>query len=146
MADTPADPQGLAEAVGQALMAEDHAAHHAGIRLDAIGPGFARMSMLVRADMVNAHGICHGGLIFTLADSAFAYACNARNARTVAQSCSIEFLAMAREGDRLEAVCREQASVGRSGVYDVTVTDERARTIALFRGRGRTLGDALVGT
>jgi acyl-CoA thioesterase len=145
MADTPADPQGLAEAVGQALMAEDHAARHAGIRLDAIGPGSARMSMLVRADMVNAHGICHGGLIFTLADTAFAYACNARNARTVAQSCSIEFLAMVREGDRLEAVCREQASVGRSSVYDVTVTDERARTIALFRGRGRTLGDALVG-
>ncbi len=142
--DAPSEEQSLAEAVGRALLAADLAARSAGIALDAIGPGFARISMTVRPDMVNGHGICHGGHIFTLADTAFAYACNARNRRTVAQSCSIEFLAPVRAGERLEAACREQASAGRSAVYDATVSDRTGQTVALFRGLCRTVGGAIV--
>jgi len=122
----------------------DHAARALGIVLDAIGPGVARMSMAVRADMVNGHGTCHGGLIFTLADTAFAYACNAANRVTVAAGADIVFLAPAHEGDRLVASAACSGEAGRSGVYDVAVATGDGRQIALFRGRSHRLQGAVV--
>src|SRR5512141_1172381 len=100
-----------------------------------IRPGSARMTMAVRADMVNGHDICHGGLIFTLADSTFAYACNSHNHVTVAAGCTIEFLASARLGDTLIATGEERAQSGRSGVYDIRVENQDGALIALFRGK-----------
>ncbi|HSC61936.1 MAG TPA: hydroxyphenylacetyl-CoA thioesterase PaaI, partial [Rhizomicrobium sp.] len=96
--------------------------------------------VVVRADMINGHSIAHGGMIFALADTAFAYACNSRNMETVAQNATISFLAPGREGDRLVAECREQALTGRSGVYAVTVTNQNGEKIAVFQGLSRTLG------
>ena len=101
-----------------------------GMKVEECGPGTARVSMQVRADMVNGHAICHGGLVFTLADSAFAYACNSHNANTVAAGCSIGFLAASRLGDVLTARARERVLSGRSGVYDVDVTNQDGETVA----------------
>ena len=94
-----------------------------------------QVAMAVRGDMLNGHAICHGGFIFTLADTAFAYACNSYNLNTVASGCAIDFLAPAREGDVLIAVGHERSASGRTGVYDIEVTNERGDKIALFRGR-----------
>jgi acyl-CoA thioesterase len=91
--------------------------------------------MTVRADMLNGHAICHGGFIFTLADSAFAYACNSYNLTTVASGCAIDFVAPAREGDVLAAMARERSVSGRTGVYDAEVTNQRGETVAYFRGK-----------
>jgi len=91
--------------------------------------------MPVSASMLNGHAICHGGFIFTLADSAFAYACNSYNLSTVASGCAIDFLAPAREGDVLTAVGHERSASGRTGVYDIEVTNQRGEKIALFRGK-----------
>jgi acyl-CoA thioesterase len=104
-----------------------------GIEIVEIGEGFARATFTVRAEMVNGHDVCHGGLLFTLADSAFAYACNSRNDSTVALQCSISFVAPARVGERLEAVARERTLGGRTGTYDVEVTGPNG-AVALFRG------------
>ena len=102
--------------------------------------GYARIAMVVRADMLNGHKTCHGGMIFSLSDTAFAYACNSRNMETVAQNATISFLAPGREGDRLVAECREQALSGRSGVYAVTVSNQNGEKIAVFQGLSRSLG------
>ena len=107
--------------------------------LTAIGPGSATMCMPVRDDMLNGHGICHGGIIFTLADSAFAFACNTYNALTVAQSNQITYLAPGPAGDTLTATATEVARQGRSGTYDVVVTASTGQQIALFRGLSRTI-------
>lgn len=128
------DPQQLAEAVRQGMYARDHASKALGIRVDEIGPGFARCSMTIRRDMVNGHDTCHGGLIFTLADSAFAFACNACNRATVALAAQITFTAPARLGDRLVATATEQSRTRRTGVYDVKIETGDGRGIALFRG------------
>ena len=102
--------------------------------------------MTVRQDMVNGHHICHGGLIFTLADSAFAYACNSYNKNTVASACHIDFLSPAKEGDILEAEAIEQSLSGRTGVYDVTVRTRNGKTVALFRGKSyRINGEVIAG-
>ena len=102
--------------------------------------------MTVRPDMVNGHHICHGGLIFTLADSAFAYACNSYNKNTVASACHIDFLAPAKEGDILEAEAVEQSLSGRTGVYDITVRTRSGKTVALFRGKSyRINGEVIAG-
>ncbi len=143
---TGADPWDLAQKVGEALMTRDHAAQRLGIVLEEIRPGQARMRMAVAHDMVNSHAICHGGLIFALADTAFAYACNARNRTSLAQSCTITYLASARAGDVLTAVCEEAASSGRSGVYDVRVVDQEGRLIALFRGQSRVVKGKILET
>jgi acyl-CoA thioesterase len=127
-----------ATTTGHSLYADDHAAQALGLVLDEVGPGRARLSMAVRQDMINGHGICHGGLIFTLADTAFAYACNSRGP-SVAAHCTINFLAPARLGERLSAVATEAALEGRSGIYDVAVTNQAGATIALFRGVSRRL-------
>ncbi|MCX7815478.1 MULTISPECIES: hydroxyphenylacetyl-CoA thioesterase PaaI [Tepidimonas] len=142
----PTDPQALAEAAAAAMWARDHACQALGMRLEAIGPGRAVMSMTVRPDMVNGHAMCHGGLIFTLADSAFAYACNSHNHNTVASACHIDFLAPARAGDVLEAEAVERSLSGRTGVYDITVRVRGGRTVALFRGKSyRLSGEVIAG-
>lgn len=131
----PAKAQALAEAAGQAMFSRDRASQAMGMSLDAIRPGYARMSMRVREDMLNGHLSCHGGYIFALADSAFAFACNSHNLNTVGAGCSIEYLAPGRLGDLLTAEAQEQALAGKTGVYDIKVTNQDGRTIALFRGK-----------
>ena len=132
--------QAQAEAIGRELYARDSASQALGITLEEIGPGYACMKMTVRKDMVNGHDLAHGGLIFTLADSTFAFACNSHNHVTVAQGATIEFLAPGRLGDTLSAEGRERHSSGRTGVYDIAVTNQDGRTIALFRGKSFRLG------
>ena len=129
------DPQTQAESVGRELYARDRASQVLGMTLEEIRPGYARMRMTVREDMVNGHDLCHGGLIFTLADSTFAFACNSRNQVTVAQGGAIEFLAPGKLGDVLTAEGQERHSGRRTGVYDIAVTNQDGRTIALFRGK-----------
>jgi len=142
----PTDPQALAEAVAAAMWSRDRAAQALGMRIDSVGPGHATLSMPVRSDMVNGHHICHGGLIFTLADTAFAYACNAYNRNTVASGCNIDFVAPGREGDTLQAEAVERSLSGRTGVYDVTVRDGAGNTVALFRGKSyRIAGEVIAG-
>jgi acyl-CoA thioesterase len=139
-----ADAQKIADAVGQQMFARDHAAQMLGIKLVEIKPGFARMSMTVRPDMVNGHDICHGGLIFTLADTSFAYACNAGNRATVAQNCAITFLAAARQGDVLTAAAAERHRTRRTGLTDIEVTDQTGKLIAIFRGHSQQLDGEVV--
>jgi acyl-CoA thioesterase len=130
----------LARRASEAMGAGDAAAQLLGIRLEEVRPGFARMRMLVRPEHVNGHAICHGGLIFSLADTAFAHACNSRNVATVAAGAEISFLSPAKLGEELEAVAVERALQGRSGIYDVEVTAvATGRRIALFRGRSHAL-------
>lgn len=132
---TTLDPQAIAEHVRSGMLANDRATQGLGIAITAMGPGRATLEMTVRADMLNGFDICHGGFITTLADSAFAFSCNSRNDMTVASGLSIDFLAPAREGDRLTAVATEVSLAGRTGVYDVNVHNQRGEAIAVFRGR-----------
>ena len=132
---TPAEAQALAERVAAAMYARDVASQGLGMRVERIAPGRAELTMTVRADMLNGHAICHGGFIFTLADSAFAYACNSYNLTTVASGCTIDFLAPARVGDLLTAIALRSCAIGRTGVYDVEVDNQRGERIALFRGK-----------
>ena len=129
------DAQRLAAAAAQALLARDHASEALGIKLLEVRPGYARMLMTVRRDMVNIHGTTHGGMVFTLADSAFGYACNTHNKVAVASNCSIDFLRPAHLGETLTATAVEQALIGRSGVYDVRVENNKGELVALFRGK-----------
>jgi acyl-CoA thioesterase len=127
--------QQLAELAGKAMYERDPASQRLGMTLDEIRPGYALMRMRVREDMLNGHGTCHGGYIFMLADSAFAFACNSHNFNTVGAGCSIDYLAPGREGDLLTAQAQEQALSGKTGVYDVVVANQEGRTVALFRGK-----------
>ena len=136
----------LAEQAAAKMFEDDRASQSLGMRIAAIRPGYAKLAMTVRPDMTNGHASCHGGFIFTLADSAFAFACNSHNLRTVAAGCLIDFLAPAHEGDELTAEATEQALAGRSGVYDVLVTNQQGALIALFRGRSRQVGGEIVGS
>ena len=133
------DPQRLAELARDAMWANDHACKALGMRVAAVGPGTATMEMTVRPDMLNGHDICHGGLIATLADSAFAFACNSHNELTVASGFGIDFIAPGRQGDVLTARCSEVSKAGRTGVYDTEVTNQRGERIAVFRGRSYTM-------
>jgi acyl-CoA thioesterase len=142
MNDTDADV--LAWTVGQAMYATDAASQALGMRVLAVGPGRATLTMQVRADMLNGHRTCHGGLIFSLADSAFAFACNSRNVSTVASGCTIDFLAPAMEGDVLTAEAQERSLAGRTGVYDVTVSNQDGRAVAVFRGRSYRIKGQIV--
>jgi acyl-CoA thioesterase len=127
--------QALAELAGKTMYERDRASQALGMVLAEIRPGYARMTMTVRADMLNGHHSCHGGYIFMLADSAFAFACNSHNHNTVGAGCTIDYLAPGREGDLLTAEASEQALAGKTGVYDVKVSNGEGRTIALFRGK-----------
>ena len=121
--------------VAQAMLERDAATRNLGIKLENVGRGSARLSMDIRREMLNGHDICHGGYIFTLADSTFAFACNSYNHNTVASGCSIEFVAPVHFGDALTATAEERSLSGRTGTYDVTVTNQHGRTVALFRGK-----------
>jgi acyl-CoA thioesterase len=136
--------QTLAERVGRAMFEKDESARFLGVTLDAIGPGFARMSMIVTRPMLNALNLCHGGFTFKLADDAFAYACNSHNRNAVGLSCTISYPAAAREGDRLTATCHEIHRKGRNGTYDVTVTKQDGEVVALFRGQCRVIEGHIV--
>jgi acyl-CoA thioesterase len=137
-------PDELARACAEVMWADDEASRNLGMTLERVAAGSARLSMPVRADMTNGHGICHGGYIFTLADSAFAFACNSYNERTVAQACDIVFASPAHEGDLLVAEAAERHRFGRNGIYDIRVTASDQRVVAEFRGRSRVIGGALV--
>ena len=121
------------------MWARDDASKWLGARLDAVGPGTASMSMMVEKHHTNGHDICHGGFIFTLADSAFAFACNSYNQIAVAQHNTISYIAPGFRGDRLTAQAREISRNGRSGLYDVRVTNQDGRLIAEFRGASRVI-------
>ncbi len=143
---TPTDPTELAAATAGAMWVRDRTAQALGMRIVTIDAGCATLAMTVRSDMLNGHHICHGGMIFTLADTAFAYACNSYNLNTVASAAQIDFLAPAREGETLEAEAVERAAAGRSGVYDVTVRTSDGRLVALFRGKSaRISGEVIEG-
>ena len=143
-ADIAIDAQALAERVAAEMFARDRASQAMGMRVENVAPGRAVLTMTVRADMLNGLATCHGGFIFTLADSAFAFACNSANMVTVASGCSIDFVAPARERDVLTAVAQERASSGRTGVFDIDVKNQRGETVALFRGKAHRIKGQIV--
>ena len=138
------DPQALAEACAEVMWADDNASRQLGMELVSVAPGAATLTMTVTGAMTNGHGSCHGGYIFTLADSAFAFACNSYNQRTVAQHCDVSFLLPAKKNDRLTATATERQRIGRSGIYDIAVTNQEGETVAEFRGRSRTIAGTLL--
>jgi acyl-CoA thioesterase len=144
--DVPAttDAQALAERAVAALYARDRATQALGVRIVGVRPGWVRLTMTVRADMVNGHGLCHGGLVFALGDSAFAFACNSYNESTVAAAAGIDFLAGARQGDELTAEAAELWRTRRNGLYEITVTNQRGERVALFRGRSYRIDGQVV--
>lgn len=132
-------PQALAEACARSMWAEDSASQSLNMALRSVGPGIATVTMTVTAGMLNGHRTCHGGYIFSVADSAFAFACNSYDQRTVAQHCSVSFIAPAFEGDVLTATAREVSRRGRGGIYDVNIVNQNGEHIAEFRGHSRTV-------
>jgi acyl-CoA thioesterase len=135
----------IARRSADAMWAEDKASQALGMSIEAIGPGHAVLAMTVGPTMVNGHGLCHGGYIFTLADSAFAFACNSHGQRCVAQQCQITYVAPGRLGMRLVATAQERHRAERSGIYDITVRDDASGTvIAEFRGHSRTIAGSLL--
>lgn len=135
----PEDPQALAERAAAAMYDADLASHHLGIQIEQVAPGQATARMQVRDTMLNGHAICHGGYVFLLADTAFAFACNTYGPTTVAAACDVVFLGPAHLGDELIAEATERHRFGRSGIYDVTVRLPDTTVIAEFRGHSRTL-------
>jgi acyl-CoA thioesterase len=133
MTDT--NPQQLAEQCAEAMFARDQASQKLGMKILSVAPGKAVLTMTVTDDMIQGHGSCHGGYLFTLADSAFAFSCNSYNKATVASGCSIDYMAGAKAGDVLTATAVEQSRGGRTGVYDITLTNQDGNTVALFRGK-----------
>jgi acyl-CoA thioesterase len=142
---TALDPLHLAHQVGATMFAADHASREfMQMELLACTPGHATMRMKVRSELLNGHQICHGGFIFTLADSTFAFACNSYNKAAVAAGCSIEFLRPARLGDVLTCVGQEQALQGRHGIYDMQVRNQNGEAVALFRGKSTQISGTVV--
>ncbi|MDD3444331.1 MAG: hydroxyphenylacetyl-CoA thioesterase PaaI [Zavarzinia sp.] len=137
-------PVDLAWACARAMYDRDPTSRHLGMNIEDMGPGSARVSMVVTAAMSNGHGTAHGGMIFALADSAFAFACNARNVMTVGQSCTITYLTPAHVGETLSAVAVETALAGRNGIYDVAVTGQDGRIVATFRGQSAALRNSVI--
>jgi acyl-CoA thioesterase len=142
--DDAQNAQQTADAVAAHMWARDRASKALGMRIVAVSEGAAFLEMTVRDDMLNGFDLCHGGIVTTLADSAFAFACNSRGDVTVAAGLDVELLAAARKGDVLTARAFEVASTGRTGVYDITVTNQRGETVALVRGRAHRLKDQRV--
>lgn len=134
------DPQQIAEAAAAAMWQQDRACQELGVELLRVGDGVAELAMTVQERMVNGHNICHGGYLFTLADSAFAYACNSRNQITVASGARIDFLRPARLGDRLTATAQRVHQGKRTGVYDATVRNQAGESVAEFRGNSAIIG------
>lgn len=139
-------PEQLARATAAAMYENDACVRALGLEILEVRPGYARLRMAVRDDFLNGHQICHGGLIFTLADSTFAYACNTYNLNTVAAGCSIEYLKPVRGGDVLSAEAVEQTLSGRTGIYDVRVTNRDGETVAMFRGKSAQIKGTLIPT
>jgi acyl-CoA thioesterase len=137
-------PDELARATAAAMYESDACSRALGIELVEVRAGYARLRMAVRPDFLNGHRICHGGLIFTLADSAFAFACNSYNVNTVAAGCSIEFLRPVPPDDVLTAEAVEQVLSGRNGVYDIAVTNRAGETVALFRGKSAQIRGSVI--
>lgn len=135
----------IAGKVAHAMLAAEGTGPAWGIHIEEAREGYARIRMRLRAYMLNGHRIAHGGMVFALADTAFAYACNSRNVKTVAAQASIVFLDAAHEGETLTAEAEEQALAGRSGVYNVRVTGEDGRAVAMFQGYSRSVGGAVIG-
>lgn len=129
------DPQQLAERCVDEMLAHDAAAQLLGVELISVAPGSATISMNVTREMTNSHFNCHGGMIFTLADIGFAYACNNANKKTVASGCSIEYMAPAAIGDTLTATVIERSRASRTGIYDVDISNQRGELVAVFRGK-----------
>jgi acyl-CoA thioesterase len=138
------DSNAMADKVARAMLAAEGTGPAWGLEIEEAREGYARIRMTLRADMLNGHRTAHGGLIFALADSAFAYACNGRNLRSVAAQASIVYLEPAREGDVLVAEAEERALVGRSGVYNVSVRTADGRAIAEFTGFSRSVGGPVI--
>jgi len=138
------DALSLAKRCAEAMWAGDRASRALGMEITNVGPGGATLTMTVTETMTNGHGMCHGGFVFTLADSAFAFACNAYDQRTVAQHCAVTFLHPAQLGDRLTAQCVERTRAERSGIYDVSVKRADGTLIAEFRGHSRTIQGSLL--
>jgi acyl-CoA thioesterase len=138
------DAQQLADRIGKAAAERDLVARNLGVELVRMAPGGCALRMTVRPEMVNSHGTCHGGIIFTLADSAFGYACNSFNRNAVAQQCDITYLKPVAVGAVLTATAELRESAGRSSVYDMAVQDETGRTVALFRGLAREVGGEII--
>ena len=134
----------LAEICSEHMHRDDRCSQMLGMTVDECRPGYARLNMPVREEMLNGHGNCHGGMIFTLADSAFAHACNTRNHVSVAVSCQVEFLVAVTAGEILIAEAVEQFLQGKNGVYDVQVKSSDDTLVALFRGKSRAIGGVLV--
>ena len=134
------DPDTLAQACADAMWAEDNASRGLGLVLNRVTAGRATLSLTVRPEMVNGHGICHGGFIFMLADSAFAFACNSYGERAVAHHNEITFVRPGRPGETLTAAAVERLRSGRSGIYDIRVTGEDGTVVAEMRGHSRTTG------
>jgi acyl-CoA thioesterase len=132
-------------AQAETMWQADRASRGLGMHLDEVAPGRARLSMTITEAMTNGHGICHGGFIFTLADSAFAFACNTYDQSTVAQQCAVTFIEPVRQGEVLTAHAVERTRAGRGGIYDVTVRDSRNNVVAEFRGHSRTIAGNLRG-
>ncbi|MAZ03964.1 MAG: phenylacetic acid degradation protein PaaD [Sneathiella sp.] len=137
-------PEDIARTVGETMYRKDTAAQHLGIALKDISPGRAIMTMRVADFMLNGHKICHGGYVFTLADTAFAYACNAYNQNAVAQGAQISFLKAVKPDTLLTASAIEKSRTGRTGLYDITVHDEDGQTVALFRGNSHTIKGQMI--
>lgn len=134
----------LARRVADTMRSREGTGPAFGIEIEEVREGYARIRMEVRADMVNGHAITHGGMIFLLADTAFAYACNSRNENTVAQSATISFLAASKLGDVLVAEAQELSRAGRSGVYQISVRQAEGAVIAEFTGLSRTIGGTIL--
>ena len=135
------DAQAIADHVGRVMLAQDEASRGLGMKIEAMGPGYSRMTMTVRADMLNGFKICHGGYITVLADSCFAFACNSYNELTLAAAILVDFVAPAQLGDVLTAEACEVTLSGRTGVYDVKVANQRGETVAVLRGRSHRMKD-----
>jgi acyl-CoA thioesterase len=134
----------LARRVADTLRAREGTGAAWNVEIEEVREGYARIAMVVRADMLNGKAIAHGGMIFALADTAFAYACNSRNVNTVAQSATVVFVAPGREGDRLVAEAQEESQTGRSGVYAVKVRNQNGEIIAVFQGLSRSIGGTVL--
>ncbi len=138
------DAQAIAEACAEVLWRNDPASKKLGMAIEKIAPGYAELSMTIADDMVNGHGICHGGFMFTLADSTFAFACNTYDQNCVAQHCTISYLAPAFTDDKLYATGREVSKHGRNGIYDITIVNQKDDKIVEFRGFSRTIAGTLI--
>lgn len=138
------DPHAVADQVGAAMYLRDRVAQRLGMQLEAVSPGFARIRMTIGEDMINGHGICHGGFTFALADTACAYACNSYNVNTLSQAVNIVFMAPARLGQHLVAEARESHHAGRTGCYDIRVSNEAGKVVAVAMGQCRTLRGRVV--